>query len=201
MLPNNIDGKEQDCGTTVVERFPPEMYRAFFDDTRTIGGITLHTPTLSHVVVLNRLGCFGRIDADKAIISAFVLSHKSEDLNRVAGDIDMRDMERWLTEFMPDGESLAPVIEDMLGLAFRAGVFESKNSSANIMPSGYGWPLEVAERVCAEYGWKFDYVKHVPISTLFALLACIGKRNKSEKGPDYYARMFLPDIVAGERGA
>lgn len=179
-----------------LSKFPPEMLRAFFPDRRTVDGIALHSPTLAHFAMLNQLDCSGEIDEEKAIIAAYVLSHKSEDLS-LDEVLNLDRFAVWMEAHRPDGKTLAPVAVDMIAKAVRAGVFdESKaKAAANIYPQGYGWPLEVAERICSEYGWSFGEAIHTPVGTLFALLACAAKRTGKEKGPDYYARLTLPYIL------
>ena len=60
------------------------------------------------------------------------------------------------------------------------------------MPSGFGWPLEMAEALCAHYGWSFEYAMRVAVPRAMALLAVGRVRTGCGLGgPDYYERIRL----------
>ena len=178
-------------GRKELMKFPPEMMRAFFPDDRHIGSVILHTPTLAHMVFLNFFDCIGELDGEKAIIAAWILSHKSEDVGTMLANEEIEDLQAWYIKQGLDGDTLAPIVMDVLRKAFRALVKKEEKADVPIFPTGYGWPLEVAETACAEYGWTFNDVIHMPVATLFALISCCNKRKGSEKGPDYYARIMF----------
>ena len=178
--------------------FPVEMAAAFFPFPAKCGEVVMHPPTLAHVAALNMVGCYWDKDSaneETAILAAWILSHDSENLSEVFTDADGVNFNVWLATRKPNGADLVGAVSSLLNIAFSPIVEGSgKNFKMNMMPSGYGWPLEIAERACADYGWTFAQAIHTPLVQIFALSACRAKRNGKEAGPDYYARRFIGEI-------
>jgi hypothetical protein len=181
----------------IRNQFPPEMFRAFFPSSHAVKGALLHAPTLAHIVMMSKLQCLIDMDEHNAIIAAYVLSFPSTELG-----LDIVDADRfalWMSKHGCAPDELKAAVSDLISTSLRAAVFDEskskKQSDAATIPTGYGWPLEVAEKICFEYGWNIDTVKHMPICVLFGLIACGAKRNGKENGPSYYERMALPEVL------
>ena len=83
-----------------------------------------------------------------------------------------------------------------LDIAFRNAVAGHVEGERTVFsPSGYGWPLEMAERMMHEYGLTFDEAAAMPMVRIYSLLACARIRGGGKAGgPDYWERETLKDI-------
>ena len=65
-------------------------------------------------------------------------------------------------------------------------------------PYGLGWPLELAESLCAEYGWRWQEALDTPVVTVWALVAAARQRKGGRHGGiDYIERWYSGEVKAG----
>jgi hypothetical protein len=61
--------------------------------------------------------------------------------------------------------------------------------------TGLGWPFEVAEFLCAEYGWLFADALALPVATALALMTASHQRNGGKfRGMDWMQRIAARKI-------
>ena len=71
----------------------------------------------------------------------------------------------------------------------------------DFLPSGLGWPLELAEALMAEYGIPFGEAARIPLCRAFALVACVRQRHGGRHaGPDYWERVTMRARKRGVNG-
>ena len=89
-------------------------------------------------------------------------------------------------------KELSNAVEGILNASFSTHIppMQDKDAPAQLTPSGLGWPLILAEWLCAEYGWTFEHAIDIPLPRVFALQAAARVRHG---GPDYVERTL--DIV------
>jgi len=90
---------------------------------------------------------------------------------------------------------LSSAVEEVISQAFSTRIVPRQEGGVvSFTPSGHGWPLELAESLCAEYGWGFEEALATPLCRAFALQAVARIRNGGRHGgPDYVERTL--DIV------
>ena len=161
--------------------------------------IRLHPVTIGRAAAMELFGCGllnGRLNASQALLAAWILS---VDEDRVA-DIANGDMVGGASFVKSLGGSVAKVthaVNVLVGEAMlpfippkaEEGVVELIDDG---LPKGNGWPLEIAEAICAHYGWNFDEVMNIEVQRALALIAVGRQRNGGGSGgPDYYDRIRI----------
>jgi len=165
---------------------PGENTLAFFPPSRTAGNVTLAPVTLAGVVRLAVMG----IDLSRPIPRERVF-----DVASVLASGATRD--RFLRRAKAGLNALSNAVEAVLDDAFETYVEPApeKGGTVRLTPHGLGWPLELAEFLCAEYGWTFDEAAATPVARAFALVAAARQRNGGRhKGFDYIERQYAKTI-------
>lgn len=169
---------------------PHENYLAAFPPSRTAGNVTLRPLTLAGAIRLGERGVSlgRRVPRGQMVEAAFVLSGES-------------DFVRFCRRTKCGLSELSRVVEDVLNDAFATYVKPGKAPSGtrrHLTPHGVGWPLELAEWLCAEYGWRFREALDTPVVTVYALVAASRQRRGMRKGGmDYLERQYVADAKAG----
>ena len=169
---------------------PRENILAAFPPSRTAGNVTLRPLTLGGVIRLAQRGVSidGRIPRDKVVETAFVLS---------GGD----DFKRFCRRAKCGLKELCNAVETVLNDAFETFVKPRAESGGvrHLTPHGLGWPLEYAEWLCAEYGWRWGEALETPVATVHALAAACRQRHGGRHGGfDYLERKYAADLKAGK---
>lgn len=164
-----------------IAAFPPEV-RA--------GNVVLHPLTLAGAIRLGAVGldCGKAVPRNKLFEAAFVLS----------GNTDYR---RFLRRAKCGLEELSKAVETVLNTAFATYLKAAaqKNATKHLTPHGLGWPLELAEFLCAEYGWSWQESLATPVVTVYALMAAARQRTGGKHGGfDYIERLYNKDVKAGK---
>jgi len=165
---------------------PIENSIAAFPPCVKAGRVTLHALTIGDVISLSVRGVDVTktpVQNDKIFETAFVLS----------GETDYRSFLRMAKCGL---KQLSDAVEEVFDQAFltRIPPHQENGDVIQMNPSGLGWPLELAESLCAEYGWSFDAALGTPLCRAFALQAVSRIRNGGKHGgPDYIERTL--DIV------
>lgn len=160
--------------------------------------IRLHPVTLGRAAVMEMFDCGllnGRLNASQALLAAWILS---VDEDRVA-DIANGDMAGGSSFVKSLGGSVAKVthaVNVLVGEAMLPFIPPKKEDGAveidDGLPKGNGWPLEITEALCANYGWGFDEVLRIEVQKALALIAVSRQRNGGGSGgPDYYDRIRI----------
>lgn len=163
--------------------------------------------TLTHIVALEAFGCSVDYDLEQsqALIAAWFLSQKSEKLIDKIIDIANHKIAKKICKFIHKVYHKTQEIEDAVNkhieLSFKTYVQGKKSSQGtqimNGGAEGYGWPLEIAEHLCGEYGWSFQKAMNTPVARALALVSVGRIRLGGEAGgPDYYQRLEIEKMKA-----
>ena len=169
---------------------PHENYFAAFPQPRIAGNVTLRPLTLAGAIRLGERGVslVRRVPRGQVVEAAFVLSGES-------------DFVRFCRRTKCGLSELSQAVEDVLNDAFATYVKPGKapaGTRRQLTPHGVGWPLELAEWLCAEYGWSFREALETPVVTVHALVAASRQRRGARHGGlDYLERKYVADAKAG----
>lgn len=170
-------------------RVPPENWLAAFPPSEKAGNVALGPLTLEGAIRLGREGvdCGAAIPKDQAFAVAFVLS-------------GAKDRRRFLKRAKCGLQELCNAVERVLNTAFATYVkpAAAEGGTESLTPHGVGWPLELAEFLCAEYGWPWREALATPVATAYALVAAARQRQGAKKGGlDYLERLYAADLKSG----
>ena len=168
---------------------PAENMMAVCPPARKAGNATLQALTLAGAVRLGAEGidCGAAVPEEKLVRAAFILSG-AEDWRKFAGRLKCG---------LPE---LSDAVESVLNDAFSTWIRPPapKGGVKRLTPHGLGWPLELAEWLCAEYGWSWSEAISTPVATVHALAAACRQRNGgTHAGLDYIERQYSKDVKAG----
>jgi hypothetical protein len=180
---------------TILALFPrpPEKVRlGLFRSTR------LHPITLARAAAMEALGC-GLLedspDVPKALLAAWVMAASDKDVPRIARG-DMKGAARFVRRARGSVAAVIRVVSALRAEAVAPFIPPKKRDGEEMiddgMPRGNGWPLEVAEALCAHYGWTWAQAINTEVQVAVALLAVGRAREGGEAGgPNYYDRIRL----------
>ncbi len=169
---------------------PPENHLAAFPPTRTAGNVELRPLTLAGAIRLGERGVSlrRRVPRGQLVEAAWVLS----------GDPDLG---RFCRRTKCGLAELSRAVEAVLNDAFATYVKPAaapEGERRRLTPHGLGWPLELAEWLCAEYGWSFREALDTPVATVYALAVASRQRRGGRNGGfDYVERLYAADVKAG----
>lgn len=173
---------------------PVEDYIAAFPPSEKAGNVTLGPMTLRHAVLF---GAFGvpldtkiKVPLDKLVVAALILSR-----DWVAPPSD-GDFKRFAKKVKCSSEALGKAVETCRaqGQCTYVSPREQSGGTKRSDAHGLGWPLEVAEFLCGEYGWSWRDALATPTATAFALVAACRQRNGGKHGDfDYVERVRSDD--------
>lgn len=173
--------------------FPVETLNCFDLPPVRAGGVKLRALTIGDVVLLARSG----IDAlapmqPWASEAAFAL------LANRAGAARPFRRPRFMRLRCTARQRLEAVSRT-LDIAFRNAVPGHVDGERTVFhQTGYGWPLEMAERLMHEYGMRFDEAAALPLVRAYSLLACARIRGGGKAGgPDYFERTTVEGLKHG----
>ena len=160
--------------------------------------IRLHPVTIGRAAAMEMFDCGllnGKLNASQALLAAWILS---VDEDRVA-DIANGNVAGGASFVKRLGGSVAKVahaVNVLVGEAMLPFIPPKKEDGAaeidDGLPKGNGWPLEIAEALCAHYGWPVDYVMGMEVQRALAFIAVSRQRNSGGSGgPDYYDRIRI----------
>lgn len=173
---------------------PVENYYAAFPASYRAGNVTVGPLTLGGAIRLAHEGidCGAAVSRDKVLMAAFVLSGET-------------DYKRFLRRVKCGLQELSNAVEMCLNNAFETYVKPPpppKGARVHTGPHGFGWPLEIAEFLCGEYGWSWRDALATPVVTAYALVATSRQRHCSEPGGfDYMERIKSREVHERKRRA
>lgn len=175
---------------------PVEDFIAAFPPSVRAGAVELGPMTLEHAVL------FGAFDipldekipvpAAKVPTAAMILS--SRRWGRVPGELDFRRFARRLNGGQKE---LAAAVESCRSLAMSTYIAPrpAEGETRRTDPHGLGWPLEIAEFLCGEYGWGWQVALETPCATAHALVAACRQRYGGLHGDfDYVERARSQEV-------
>lgn len=178
---------------------PPETLNCFDLPPIRAGWIALRPLTLGDVAVLARAGIdvlapMGPGDAE----AVFALLSQPAALPRGRAPFRLTLAARLFSSHRQRMEAVARALD----VAFRNAVpgKTTDGERTDYLPTGYGWPLEAAERLMHEYGMGFDEAAAMPLVRVYSLFACARVRGGGKaNGPDYFERWSVTTIKGGSR--
>lgn len=158
--------------------------------------ITLYPLTLERAAAMEIFECGllgGRLSDAKSLLAAWILSVDEGEIPRIA-DGDVRGAKRFVRDLKGSVALVSFTVRVFLSEAVLP-LIPPKDDDGGFkiddgLPRGCGWPLEIAEALCAHYGWSFEYAMKVEVQRAAALLA-VGRTRTGcgLGGPDYYDRI------------
>ena len=180
---------------------PIENRIAAFPPSVRAGNVVLRPLTIGGAIRLAAIGVDVTktpVPRDRLFAAAFVLSGEGKNGEAISRSLDQKRYLRFLRRARCGLKELANAVEEVINAAFSTHIPPRPDDRApqSFTPSGLGWPLVLAEAMCAEYGMGFDAALEMPLCRVFALQAAARIRNGGEHGgPDYIERTL--DIVKG----
>lgn len=175
---------------------PVETVEAIFPSSGSVGKLTFNPMTLAHAAAMETLGVSLKdgINADNVLLCGWILSIKSEDIPSVVrAKSKTSAFAAWCEKNNPDIYEIGPLITEIVNAGFSTYVPPSADGNEQKIftsESGFGWVLEIAERLCHEYSWTMDIALSTPLSRAYALMCAARVRNGGKNGgPDYYGRI------------
>ena len=169
---------------------PHENFIAAFPPSRTAGNVTLKPLTLAGAIRLGERGVslVRTVPRGQVVEAAWVLSGEP-------------DLAKFCSRAKCGLAELSRAVEATLNDAFATFVKPAKAPPGKrrcVTPHGLGWPLELAEWLCAEYGWRWGEALDTPVATVHALAAASRQRRGERRGGmDYIERQYVADAKAG----
>lgn len=166
--------------------------------------VTLRPLTLERAAAMEIFECGllnGTLPDHKALLAAWILSVDERELPRIA-DGDVRGAKCFVRRLKGSVALVSFAVrvflaESVLPLIPPKDDGTAQRINDDGLPRGCGWPLEMAEALCAHYGWSFEYAMKVEVQRAAALLA-VGRTRTGcgLGGPDYYDRIRLERMKA-----
>lgn len=178
-------------------QIPAENVLAAYPPPRSAGALVLKPLTLGGALALAALGLdFTRSKAApaKLPLAAAVLAGLLSPEDALHGDVRVasRAIRRVVRLANDDLSALGKAVEIVLNDAFATRIKPAvpKGAPVSLNPHGLGWPLRLAEQLCADYGWSFDAALATPLARAWALDACARERHGGKHGDfDYIERV------------
>lgn len=185
---------------------PAENYFAAFPTSHRAGNVELGPMTVGQAIMLGAfdvpLAADVPIPADKLMVAAMLLTAEWRAADHLPGE---KDFKCFAKRLKADCNELKEAVEAARAFSFSTYVKPPpppKGARINKGPHGYGWPLEVAEFLCGEYGWSWREALATPVVTAFALVAASRQRHGDEPGGfDYMERIKSREVHERKRRA
>lgn len=183
-------------------QIPVENVLAAYPPTRRVGALALGPLTLGGALALAALGVDfskSRVETAKLPLAAAVLAGilSPEDALHGESRTVARALKRVEKAVKGDLKALAEAVEAVCNDAFATRIKPAvpKDAPVSFTPHGLGWPLRLAEQLCADYGWSFDAALATPLARAWALDACARERHGGKHGDfDYIERVEAEKI-------
>lgn len=178
-------------------QIPVENVLAAYPPTRCAAGLKLKPLTVGGALALAAMGVdFGKakVEPAKLPLAVAVLAGILSPEETICGErrIVERAMRKAVRTIKRDFKAVEEAVETLLNDAFATRIKPAVPQGAPISftPHGLGWPLRLAEQLCAEYGWPFEAALKTPLARAWALDACARERHGGKHGDfDYIERI------------
>lgn len=189
-------------------QIPVENVLAAYPPPRSAGALVLKPLTLGGALALAALGLdFSRAKCAtaKLPLAAAVLAGLLSPEEALHGDVRVasRAIRRVVRLADDDLSALEKAVETVCNDAFATRIKPAppKKATVSFTPHGLGWPLRLAEQLCADYGWSFEAALETPLARAWALDACARERHGGKHGEcDYIERVEAEKIRRGGDG-
>lgn len=167
---------------------PKECINAFDAPFIPAGLVSLRPLTLGDVVVLESAGI--SLTEDLTVGNALMVANLL-----IADSFKLP----WKFRIRCTLKQRLNAVSKALQTAFNALVPSQRCAKVeSLMPTGYGWPLEMVEMMMHEYHMCFEEASQVPLARAFALAACARVRKGGKPGgPDYFERVTMKELKHG----
>lgn len=178
---------------------PVETLDALFVADERIGNAILRPATLAHLVAMDALlgiGIGGLILRKDALLAAWILTLDYPGCVRAVRD------DKWTLAAFKEWVAKCGCTADECFLSANAilanatstyvpGAGGESGEAVYSTPHGFGYPLEIAEFLCHEYGWDFARALDEPLVRIYGLVNCARQRNGGKNGDfDYFERIL-----------
>ena len=181
---------------------PPETLNCFDIPPVRAGWAKLRPITLGDVAILARAGIDVLAPLGPGEVEAVfeLLSHKlkSGEVEKLKSNNPFNPSTFQLfNRFFCTAQQRRSAVLRAIDIAFRNAVPGHVEGKLEVFQqTGYGWPLEMAERLMHEYCLTFDEAAAVPMARVYSLLACARVRGGGKAGgPDYWERAALAEAI------
>lgn len=183
---------------------PCENVLAAFPASHRAGNVSVGPMTIGSAILLGAfdvpLELAVPVPEEKLAIAAMLLSPEWRDTDTLPDEIDFR---RFAKRLKATGKDLASAVDAARASAFATYVKPPPppaGARKRTTPHGCGWPLELAEYLCGEYGWSWREALATPVATAFALSAASRQRHGAPPGGlDYIERISQDAVKAKKR--
>lgn len=160
--------------------------------------LKLHAATLAHAVALEAYNCASDMYLTDAncIKAAWILSHSADEVRELVEGGGRPISRSWMRAATRHLDKVRAAVVSLLSNAYITYVPPKREDGAvqeinsmGVSGHGYGWPLEIAEALCAEYGWSFETAIRTTVGQALALVSVKRGRHGEAGGPDYYDRI------------
>lgn len=167
--------------------------------------LRLRPMTLTHAVAMYTFGCDidHELDKPQALIGAWILAQDEKELYRKLVDglsnRAIKKISSFIRRCALKADDILTAVNRQIEIGFKTYVPPKRTAEgAQILQSenqGYGWPLEMAEHLCGEYGWSFEDAMNTPVAQVMALVSVGRIRIGGEAGgPDYWQRREIEEL-------
>lgn len=189
---------------------PAETVQALFPGERVsvrlglFRRVVFHPLTLERAAAMEALGC-GITDRDAgdvsgALLAAWILALPDKAVASVARSRDISGFRRWSRRLGSGVLKVAAVASGIVSGSTRTFVPPRTSGGSNAVDDGighgYGWVLEIAESLMADYSMTMREALGTEASVAFALLAVKRGKHGESGGPDYFDRIRMRKMKA-----
>lgn len=159
--------------------------------------LRLRPITLERAAVMEMFNCGmldGEVGKSQALVAAWILSADDKDV-RLIVEGKRGGAKRFIRSLSRKVDVVHRAVNILVGEAIIPFIPPKKDENGAVevddgIPKGNGWPLEIAEALCANYGWSFEYAMKIEVQTALALVAvCRQRCGGAAGGPDYFDRI------------
>ena len=173
---------------------PPETLNCFDIPPVKAGWVKLRPLTLGDVAILARAGIdiIAPLSPGEAEVVFALLANRSGAARPFRRPRFMR--------LRCTGRKRLEAVARALDIAFRNAVPGHVEGNLTVFSqTGYGWPLEMADRLMHEYGITFNEAAAMPMVRIYSLLACARIRGGGKAGgPDYWERITVAKEISAK---
>lgn len=179
-------------------QIPVENVLAAYPPSRRVGALALGPLTLGGALALAALGVDfskSRVETAKLPVVAAVLAGLISPDAALHGE--PRALARAIRLVKRRLSAVSEAVEKIFNDAFATRIKPAapKDAPVSFTPHGLGWPLRLAEQLCADYGWSFEAALETPLARAWALDACARERHGGKHGDcDYIERVEAEKI-------
>lgn len=158
--------------------------------------ITIGAITLEQAAVMEMFECGltkGYLNRKESLIAIWILSRSRNKLHKLVNGEGL-NCGRFIRKIQRQASRVERLVNTLIDEALSTFVPAKSISGATVNQSlkGYGWPLEIAEAISANYSVTLDDALCMPVQRAFAMISVQRSRLGGESGgPDYFERIYI----------